>query len=208
MDASQNADDSKPPTLPAWLRPWLLGGLVGFVAWGVVVGFAWHLLSLKHEWIGQWGDSFAPLTGIASTLALVMTTWAVSLQRRDLELQREELRLTREEMIAQREEMALQRAAQEKSAAEQAAANRIANLANAIAIKDGIQNCYSMTIAAQAAPVTLRDAAMGKDVHLPDPSTNTGAALRIAIETIQALKALESQLEGESSSVQHLNPSE
>ena len=132
----------KPPHFPRWLRKWLTRGLAAFGLWAIFAATAWHMLGWKHQWLGAWGDSFAPLTGIASTLAVVFAVWSVheqqkqlELQRKELELQRKELGLTREEMAAQRSEMSAQRAAQEESARQQAQANRIASLANVIAME-------------------------------------------------------------------------
>jgi hypothetical protein len=64
-------------------------------------------------------------------------------------LQRDELAATREEMKAQREEMAAQRAAQEESAKQQAAANRIGDLANAISIARSRLEAIELTNAVQ-----------------------------------------------------------
>jgi hypothetical protein len=111
---SATDDDDSSPTLPAWLRKWVFCGIGAFVGWGgaAVISRLW----LKADDIGTWGDSFAPLTGIASTLALVFAVWSVNMQRKELALQRDELRLTREEMEAQRQEMEAQRRAQQESA--------------------------------------------------------------------------------------------
>lgn len=140
------ADGGKAAESPPWPKYLLVGGLGTFLVWGVGVGFAWKLLEVRHEWIAQWGDSFAPLTGIASTLAVVLALWSVNMQRRDLAMQRDQLELTREEMKAQRVEMEAQRRAQEMSAAAQAAANRIADVANAIAIEGARLNAYELAI--------------------------------------------------------------
>jgi hypothetical protein len=71
------ASDLDAPELPPWLRKWLVFGLGLFVVWGVVAWPAWQALNIKREWLGAWGDSFAPLTGIASTLAVVFAVWSV-----------------------------------------------------------------------------------------------------------------------------------
>lgn len=56
--------------------------------------------------IGDWaqfGDAFAPVTSLASALALMAALYAVTLQSGELLLQRKELALTRDEMRQQRE---------------------------------------------------------------------------------------------------------
>lgn len=76
-------------------------------AWGGFSAFAWTAFQWKHEWLGQWGDSFGPLTSIASTLTMVFALWSVHMQRRELELQRHEMSEARkqyeEQARAQRE---------------------------------------------------------------------------------------------------------
>lgn len=87
--------------LPRWLFFSVLVGAAMFALWGIGVGFAWELLHVKHEYVGQWGDSFGPLTGLATSLALVFAIWSVNMQRHALADQLKEGRQTEEHQRAQ-----------------------------------------------------------------------------------------------------------
>lgn len=88
--------DTDSAFLPLWLRAWVLAGVAVMVLWGAFSALSWHVFSLKHEWLGQWGDSFGPMTSLASTLTMVFALWSVHMQRRELELQRKETAAARE----------------------------------------------------------------------------------------------------------------
>lgn len=108
-------------------------------AWG-----GWFVRSWAHEKNasgeevgygvpGTFGDAFAPVVGVLTSLALGAAVASVLMQRRELELQREEMQLQRDEMKAQREEMEEARKQWTAQAASMAEANQYAKHANVLA---------------------------------------------------------------------------
>ena len=76
----------------------------GAVAVMVAYAVSWHFWTPgKMSDRGAFGDAFAPVVGLISSLALGAAVLSVFIQRRELALQRKELRATRIEAKRQRE---------------------------------------------------------------------------------------------------------
>lgn len=137
-------------TLPAMTEQRERGSSVSVLAtMGVVAALAVIVMVVWHRWHvepwaarssqhsysapGAFGDSFAPVVGFMTALALGAAIASVLMQRRELELQREEMQLQRDEMKAQREEMGEARKQWTAQAASMAEANKHAERANELA---------------------------------------------------------------------------
>ncbi len=96
-------DNEDHASVPRWV--WALGSVVvaACAVWPAIVLGVTRPSEAGLEEFGQFGDAFAPVTGLASALAFVAATVAVLLQSKELALQRRELQLTRDEMRQQRE---------------------------------------------------------------------------------------------------------
>jgi hypothetical protein len=81
---------------------------MGVSVFGIIVLFLWGLWTWPQSQfedgaIGVFGDSFGPIIGFFSILAIVFALRSVQLQRQELALQRQELKETREVLREQRE---------------------------------------------------------------------------------------------------------
>ncbi len=80
-----------------------------FMAVGQAISWWVYPDSVQNR--GAFGDSFAPIVGVISALALGAAVLSVFLQRKELRLQRQELRENRRELAKQAESLASQAAA-------------------------------------------------------------------------------------------------
>lgn len=118
-------------------RMWRVIGIVAGVA--VVMMTAWAVVvwcwadGTEFSKPGAFGDSFAPLVGLMTSLTLGAALASVIMQREELRLQRDEMKLQRKAMEDQREEMEEARKQWTAQAASMVEANKHAADANMLA---------------------------------------------------------------------------
>lgn len=112
--------------------------LVLMVGWRYLVdSWAWHAREAgnqsgelrNYSVPGAFGDSFAPVVGLLTSLALGAAIASVLMQRKELQLQREEMERQREEMRQAREQYTAQAAALNDANALAIHANELAHSA-------------------------------------------------------------------------------
>lgn len=129
------SNGSNPKREAPWYArsPGLAIGALAALAVGVLGAWA---AKVDHgpgiSW-AEYGDSFAPVVGFLSTVALGAAVLSVFLQRHDLELTRHEMEAQRKEMVEQRKEMAAQREQSERANDIAEAQVRATERANALA---------------------------------------------------------------------------